>query len=161
MTKIFPAPTPLDRGVHAVGCELIHPDARLPTKTDGNIGWDFYVVEDEAFNVNSYQLRPGERKLFHTGVKMQLPAGVHMLLWDRSGLSAKSGVHRLAGVIDSSYRGEVRVCLVNLGDKTVQVRSGDRIIQGILQEEVPAMFVETDSVDETLRGDQGFGSTGA
>jgi dUTP pyrophosphatase len=152
-----------------VQVKLLHPNAKVPAKSEGNIGWDLCCVADEDFrhngdfkhtNLTCFTLYPGERHIFHTGLSMAVTPGYATLLWDRSGLSAKNGIHRLAGVIDSSYRGEWLVCLVNLGAEPVQIFEGDRIIQAIFQKEIPATMVQVEELDVTARGAGGFGSSG-
>lgn len=151
--------------------KLSHPNAKLPTKTDGNIGWDLSCVADESFTDKDFTignsiitpyflLYPGERHLFHTGLNIAIPDGYAGLLWDRSGLAAKFGVHRLAGVIDSSYRGEWLVCLVNTGNQIVKIQEGDRIAQVVIQEEVVAKMRIVGELNDTDRGSSGFGSSG-
>lgn len=129
--------------------------AVVPNKEDGNIGWDFCTNVGQEIC-----LYPGERFKFPTGIALEIPSGYAMMLWDRSGLSTKEGLHRLAGVIDSAYRGEIIVCLTNLGLEPVIVKPGQKIIQGIIQEEIPAKMIVVDNLSETKRGDKGFGSTG-
>lgn len=147
-----------------IGVIKTHKNAIVPHKNQGDIGWDIHCVADETFirenGVLLCKLRPGCRNVFHTGIHLNLPESISLILWDRSGLSAKQGVHRLAGVIDSSYRGEILVCLINLSDKTVDIKEGDKIIQGVLQQEVPAQFIVEETLQETLRNQGGFGSTG-
>ncbi len=157
-----------------VKVKLLHPKAKLPAKSEGNIGWDLCCVADEKWGPISpirngsqtsndaplFTLYPGSRHIFHTGLSIAVPPGFATLLWDRSGLSAKSGIHRLAGVIDSSYRGEWLVCLVNLGNEPVHFTEGDRIIQAIIQQEIPANMWLVEELDDTTRGNCGFGSSG-
>lgn len=154
--------------------KLLHPNAKLPAKSDGNIGWDLCCVADEKWgplspirngsptsnNTPTFTLYPGSRHIFHTGLSIAVPAGFATLLWDRSGLSAKNGIHRLAGVIDSSYRGELLVCLVNLGSESHKFHEGDRIIQAIIQQEIPATMRQVEELNDTNRGAAGFGSSG-
>jgi dUTP pyrophosphatase len=78
----------------------------------------------------------------------------------RSGLAAKHGIDVLAGVIDSDYRGEVRVILINHGDAPIHVKAGDRIAQMVIQEYARMIPVEVEELTDTARGDGGFGSTG-
>lgn len=144
----------------------LHKAAQLPTKKDGDIGWDCYVVHDDdgnwAYNGDAwvFNLQPRKGRIFKTGLQVELPHGLNLLLWDRSGLSAVKHVHRLAGVIDSTYRGEIMIALYNLSDKVVTITEGDRIAQGVLQWEVPAVMEWTEELNTTNRGGNGFGSTG-
>lgn len=147
--------TEVDKQEISVGVKKLTENAIVPHKDNGNIGWDFHTnIDSEVY------LYPGERHKFSTGIALELPAGYAMMLWDRSGLSSGEGLHRLAGVIDSIYRGEILVCLVNLGQSPVLIKPGQKIVQGIIQEEIPAKMVVVDKLSETSRGDKGFGSTG-
>ncbi len=128
-------------------------DAALPSKdnpTDAGI---------DIFTNESYTLAPGERHLFTTGIAVEFPRGHVALLWDRSGLGSK-GIHRLAGVIDSGYRGEWKVALVNLSDQPYEIKAGDKIIQCVLQRFEPVEITEVDALTETARATAGFGSSG-
>jgi dUTP pyrophosphatase len=95
-----------------------------------------------------------------TGLHVEIPAGHVGLVWPRSGLAVRHGIDTLAGVIDSDYRGEVRVVLVNHGDAEFRIEPGDRIGQLLLQKVERASFAKADSLPATFRGEGGFGSTG-
>jgi dUTP pyrophosphatase len=105
-------------------------------------------------------LAPGARAAVATGVHLQIPSGHVGLVWPRSGLALRHGIDTLAGVIDSDYRGEVRVVLVNHGPESFHIEPGDRIAQLLIQAVERAAFVRAESVDESARGQGGFGSTG-
>lgn len=129
------------------------PNAKIPAKgnpTDAGI---------DVFTNESYTLAPGEVHAFSTGIAVAIPDGYVALIWDRSGLGVK-GVHRLAGVIDSGYRGEWKIVLVNLSKEPVEVKTGDKIAQCVLQEFEQADIAEVDSLPESIRGEKGFGSSG-
>ncbi len=96
-----------------------------------------------------------------TGLRLSIPEGHAGLVWPRSGLALRHGIDTLAGVIDSDYRGEVRVVLANHGPQPFSVRPGDRIAQLLVQRVEPARFELVDRLDETERGAGGFGSTGS
>ena len=147
----------------------IHDNAVIPKKVTGNLGFDLHVVRDEKFyeysypgppNTYKYNLKPQERRLFHTGLKIELPPDKGVLLRDRSGMAAKYGIHVLAGVIDQSYLGEYLICLLNTSNDSYIITEGDRIAQGILVREYDYWFMETNTLGETFRGEAGFGSTG-
>jgi len=139
-------------------------EARLPEKNnDSDSGYDFFVLKDGGWGgPSSYTLKTGERKLFSTGIALELPDGYGMLLKDRSGLSVKEGLHVLAGVIDNGYRGEVKICLTNISNIAVRISDGQKIAQGVLHQ-VPVCEVKEikDHLSETKRGDKGFGSSGS
>lgn len=123
-----------------------------------------YAHEDDAgvdlYSTEDYLLKPGERVLVSTGVAMAIPKGHVGLIWDRSGLAAKHSMHVLAGVVDSGYRGEVKVVLINLGNGDFSVTKSMRIAQILIQPVISADIEEVDSLDETSRNQGGFGSTG-
>ena len=121
--------------------------------SDGAAGADLRARE-------SVVLAPGGRAAVATGVHVEIPAGHVGLVWPRSGLAVRHGIDTLAGVIDSDYRGEVRVVLVNHGDATFRIEPGDRIGQLLVQKVERASFSRADSLAATSRGEGGFGSTG-
>ena len=107
-------------------------------------------------------LAPGARALVPTGLRLQIPRGLEAQVRARSGLAARNGISVLnaPGTIDSDYRGEVQVILVNLGQEEFRIRSGDRIAQLVFSPVVRVRFRRDAFVDETARGIGGFGSTG-
>jgi dUTP pyrophosphatase len=106
------------------------------------------------------ELPAGGRAAVPTGLRLQIPPGHVGLVWPRSGLAVRHGIDTLAGVVDSDYRGELRVVLVNHGSEPFRIAVGDRIAQLLLQPVARARFVSADALDETGRGSDGFGSTG-
>jgi len=134
----------------------VHPDAVLPSYAHpSDAGMDVRSVEDLT-------LAPGKRALVHTGLVMLLPPLYEAQVRPRSGLALKSGVTVLntPGTIDSGYRGEVGVILINLGESDFEVRKGDKIAQLVIAPVTQPEIVETTETDETDRGAGGFGSTG-
>jgi len=132
------------------------PDVELPSYAhEGDAGLDLRSAEDVV-------LKPGERALVGTGFSMALPEGYAAFVQPRSGLAAKHGISivNTPGLIDCHYRGEVKVILVNLGEEAFRVRKGDRIAQMVVQRVETAEPVEVEELDETPRGEGGFGSTG-
>ena len=107
-------------------------------------------------------LRPGERVVVGTGVAIALPVGYAAFVHPRSGLAARLGltIVNAPGTIDAGYRGEIRVCLINLGQEDVVVRRGDRIAQLVVQRVEHARFIEVPHLPESNRGAGGYGSTG-
>jgi dUTP pyrophosphatase len=95
-----------------------------------------------------------------TGISISIPTNTYFRIAPRSGLAYKNGIDVLAGVIDSDYRGEVKVLLINLSKDVFSIARGDRIAQGILEHITIAEVVETDTLIDTDRGAGGFGSTG-
>ncbi|MGD8897261.1 MAG: dUTP diphosphatase [Acidobacteriota bacterium] len=119
----------------------------------GSAGADLRASED-------VEIPPGGRAAVPTALRLQLPPEHVGLVWPRSGLAVRHGIDTLAGVIDSDYRGEVRVVLVNHGQAVFPVAAGDRIAQLLIQRVERAAFVETAVLADTDRGGGGFGSTG-
>lgn len=107
-------------------------------------------------------LAPGERALLPTGLRMAIPLGYEVQLRPRSGLALKHGITlpNAPGTIDSDYRGPLGVILMNAGQESFTVSHGDRIAQMIVAPVLQAEFVLVETLDETVRGDGGFGSTG-
>ena len=131
----------------------IHPEAKLPVYGHpGDAGLDLFSVVDR-------ELAPGEVFAVPTGIQVAVPAGHVGLVWDMCGISLQK-VHRLAGVVDSGYRGEVQVVMINLGAAPFSVRKGMKIAQMLVQPVAAVEVVESDSLDGTSRGEGGFGSTG-
>lgn len=133
-------------------------DLPLPAyATDGSAGADLIaaVSEDKI-------LAPGERALIPTGIKIALPAGFEAQVRPRSGLALKNGITTLntPGTIDSDYRGEVGVILINLGQEPVTITRGMRIAQLILAPVTRLEWQTVEALDATTRGEGGFGSTG-
>ncbi len=100
------------------------------------------------------------RELVSTGIRLALPEGHVGLVWPRSGLAVKHGLDCGAGVIDSQYRGEVKVLLFNHSTVDHPIRKGDRIAQLLIQKVETVEFFAVDSLEDTARGEGGFGSTG-
>jgi dUTP pyrophosphatase len=130
----------------------------LPSyQTIGSAGMDIcaFLPQDEMLN-------PLERKLIPTGLFMALPIGFEAQIRPRSGLAIKQGLTCLntPGTIDSDYRGEVKVILINLSNEMQTIKNGDRIAQMIIAKYEKATWTETDILSETQRGAGGFGSTG-
>jgi dUTP pyrophosphatase len=137
--------------------KLLHELAQAPNYAhNGDAGADLVCIEEVL-------LMPGERRLVPTGVAIALPAGYVGLVHPRSGLASKHGIGivNTPGTIDSGYRGELKICLINLDPReTVSLPVGSRIAQLVIQEVTTAHFVEMQNLDDTERSDQGFGSTG-
>jgi dUTP pyrophosphatase len=137
--------------------KLLHELAQAPKYAhDGDAGADLVCIEDVI-------LAPGERMLVATGVAIALPAGYVGLVHPRSGLANKHGIGivNTPGTIDSGFRGELRICLINLDSvETVNLPAGSRIAQLVIQEVTTAKFLQVQDLDDTERSDSGFGSTG-
>jgi len=137
-----------------------NPDLPLPAyETRGAAGMDLRaaVAEDEPL-----VLRPGARAAAPTGLAFSLPEGFEGQVRPRSGLAARHGVTVLntPGTVDSDYRGEVKVILVNLDEEDFIIRRGDRVAQLVIAPVTQASWTEVETLDDTVRGEGGFGSTG-
>lgn len=145
--------------------------AILPSQnTDGDAGYDLYSTEERL-------LLPFERYLFRTNIALAIPYGYYGQILDRSGNAFKKGLHVLAGVIDSTYRGDIGVLLINLNHdvfeeensqgyfelfkgRPVEIKKGDKIAQIVFKRYFKVGFKEVKDLDETTRGEKGFGSSG-
>ena len=126
-------------------------------ETAGSAGADIRACLKEPIT-----LRPGERRLIPTGMYVELPEGVEAQIRARSGLSIRHGITMINGVgtVDSDYRGEWNVPMVNLGQEPYTINDGDRIAQAVFSRYEKADFILVDEVNDTSRGGGGFGSTG-
>jgi len=140
-----------------VGLHRLDPDLPVPVYAhDDDAGADLHARIEVT-------LAPGERTLVPTGVAIALPAGYAAFTHPRSGLAARHGISivNAPGTIDTGYRGEIMVNLVNLDPREpFTVRRGDRIAQLVVQEVAHAMFVESNSLPDSARGDTGHGASG-
>ena len=133
-------------------------DNELPKyETLGSAGMDL-----KAFLKEPMTLKPFERNLVPTGLFIELPMGFEAQIRPRSGMSIKHGITLVncVGTIDSDYRGEIKIAVINLSSEEYTINSGDRIAQMVIASYVQASFDLATSLEETDRGDGGFGSTG-
>ena len=139
--------------------KVLDPRAKAPAyATPGAAAADLCAVLDAPLT-----LEPGQRTMIPTGLAIELPdAGCVALLYARSGLAIKHGLTlpNCVGVIDSDYRGEIRVGLINLGSEPYTIAPGERVAQLCIAPVWQAAFVQTDALNDTARGAGGFGSTG-
>lgn len=146
-------------GSEIVDVALLRLDAGVPAPQyarDGDAGADLATTEN-------VEIAPGERVLVGTGVALALPAGWVGLVHPRSGLAARHGltIVNAPGTVDSGYRGEIKVCLLNTDPRhTIALRRGDLIAQLVVQRVAQARFVEVQRLPSSERGDAGHGSTG-
>jgi len=142
-------PVPVKRLAHFEGLEL------PAYATDGAAGMDVLAAEDVA-------LEPGQRHAVATGLAVAIPHGFEIQVRPRSGLALKHGISvaNTPGTIDSDYRGELKVILINHGADAFAIQRGDRIAQLVLAPVTRASWLPVEELDETQRGEGGFGSTG-
>lgn len=138
----------------SIKVKKLHEQAHLPLRGSAHaIGADLRCVE-------AFSLKPLERKLVPTGLAVEIPVGFYGRVAPRSGLAVKQGIDTLAGVIDSDYRGEVRVLLINFNDEAVNFEAGERIAQLIIEKAEALDYEWAEDLTDTSRGAGGFGSTG-
>ena len=134
--------------------QLLMPEAKVPTRgTPGAAGLDLYAAEDAI-------LYPGFDQMIETGIAVELGEDEVGMIWPRSGLASKYAIDVLGGVVDNDYRSGIAVILMNHSERTLRVKTGDRIAQLVVQK---CSFDEPQIVDDlskTERGIKGFGSTG-
>ena len=136
----------------------VSPTAKIPTYgSQGAAGADLYVDSQEAISIGI-----GETAVVHTGVAVAIPKGYVGLIFARSGLATKRGLApaNKVGVIDSDYRGELLVSLYNQSGKVQRLEPQERVAQLVIVPFLPVEYEEAETLDETERGDGGFGSTG-
>jgi len=132
----------------------LHPEAILPKYLrPGDAAMDLYSSEEKI-------IQPHQRELIPTGIAMAIPKEHVGLIWDRSGMAANHGIKSMGGVIDCNYRGEIKVILHNLTNQPFMVEKGMRIAQMLIQEVKQKEILEVDELDDTVRGEKAFGSTG-
>jgi len=140
-----------------VGIKKITADAKIPEyKHKNDAGMDVCNCGDDI------SLKPGERALVPTGIKIAVPPGYEMQVRPRSGMAINKGITVLntPGTIDSQYRGEVKVIVFNAGNEAVVLKKHERIAQIVLNKFEEIEWEETEELDSTERGEGGFGSTG-
>lgn len=138
--------------------KTVKPGAKAPSyATPGSAGLDLSAcIEHDIY------LQPGVRFTCPTGVAIELPEGFEAQIRPRSGLASKHGITVLnsPGTIDSDYRGEIKVILINLGDQAHKISNGDRVAQMVISPIINVSLDDESALSQTERGDQGFGSTG-
>jgi len=134
--------------------KLLCENAKPPrTPKNGDAGHDLFACEGAM-------IPAFDRAVVNTGIALEIPSGMVGLIWPRSGYANDFGLDVLAGVIDESYRGEIKVILFNSGDQDVYLESGSKIAQILFQDYFTYEFEVVESLEDTDRGQDGFGSTG-
>lgn len=138
-----------------VNVKILEKEGRPPARSNpSDAGADIFSSE-------SLMIHPGERATVSTGIALEIPEGFYGRVAPRSGLAAKHGIDVLAGVVDSSYRGEIKVVLINTDrHNTFHVEKGDRIAQLIVESHFNFPFSEVADLSDSSRGQFGFGSSG-
>ena len=135
-----------------ISVKLLRPAAKLPTRSYHSAGYDLYACEE-------IDCKPGQVTMVPIGIATSFPAGHAALVWDRSGMG-KKGLTVFGGVIDEDYRGEWFVMLYNSTNETYTVNWKDRVAQFVLQEVKQVPIEEVKELTDTMRGENGFSSTG-
>ena len=144
--------------MHEILIKKLHSDVNIPKyETEGSSGLDL-----EAYIEKDLRLLSGERKLVPTGISVAMPDNFEIQIRPRSGLAYKNGISvvNTPGTIDSDYRGEIKVLLINLGTEAVSIKKFQRIAQMVICPIIKANLKEVKELPETIRGAGGFGSTG-
>lgn len=137
-----------------INIKKINSEAKIPEYAhEGDAGMDLFSCEDCI-------IKAKERRVVKLGISTSFSRGYVALIWDRSGNAAKKGIKTMAGVIDSSYRGEWMVVLLNTSEEDFEIKKGDKIAQALIQPIVSPQIFEVKDLDDTERGEGGFGSTG-
>ena len=134
----------------------LNEEAKIPKYARfGDAGFDLCSVEDVV-------IEPGEYKLVSTGLAFEIPIGFEMQIRPRSGLAGKHGISivNAPGTVDSGYRGDVGIIIINHGKQPFEIKKNDRIAQGVITEFECVQFKEVDALSESERGEGGFGHTG-
>jgi dUTP pyrophosphatase len=139
-----------------VKVKRLHPEAALPAYAHvGRLG----DLAADLRSIESIKIEPGQVYAIRTGLAIELPQNYGAVIEDRSGLSLK-GLTTLAGVVDSGYRGEIKVVLANVGTETISIRNGERIAQFRIVRRIEAAFEEVERLSDSERNTKGFGSSG-
>lgn len=140
----------------AIKIKILQLDKNVPLPQyakAGDAGLDLYSAEDIA-------LKPGERYGVRTGIKIEIPSDHVALIWDKSGVALNTGIKTMGGVVDSGYRGEVKVIMVNLSDKDFTIKKNSKIAQMLIKKFERAEIELVDQLSDSERGEGAFGSTG-
>ncbi len=137
-----------------VKIKRLNPKVKLPVYAHpGDVGLDLYSLEN-------YALKPGERKIFQLGFALEFESGYAGIVKDKGSLPKEGGIHTMAGVYDAGFRGEYNVNLINLGEKTYEIKKGQKIAQLIIFPVAIAELTESTELSTSSRGTGQFGSTG-
>jgi dUTP pyrophosphatase len=132
----------------------VNPEAKLPEYAhEGDAGMDLFALENVT-------VLPGKIARVRSGVAMEIPEGYVGLCWDKSGLSMNNGIKVLAGVIDSSFRGELVMGVINLNDEPYTFEKGHKVMQMLVQKVESLEIIEVEDLKDSARGEKGFGSSG-
>jgi len=146
----------MDEEKTIIKIKKMHEKAVIPHyEHEGDAGLDLYSCEDMI-------LYPGDRKLVPTGLQVEIPKGYEMQIRPKSGLALKKGITipNTPGTVDSGYRGEVGVILLNTSGEIFEIKAGEKIAQAVIAKVEQAMIEEASELSDTSRGGGGFGSTG-
>lgn len=153
ITKITVGDIHLGDPRERIGVKLLHPDAKVPQmQREGDAAFDIYAVEDVTIPLKSYNH-------VSCGIALEIPTGYKVMINGRSGLASK-GIQCHVGTIDENYKGNIGTILYNWNDSPYQIKKGDRVGQISLQKVIPTVYQEVQELSSSVRGAQGFGSSG-
>lgn len=138
-----------------INIKLLNENSKIPSKLSSeDAGYDLYCCEDST-------IKPMERKLIKTGIAISIPSGFYGHISDRSGMAYKKGAHCLGKIIDSSYRGEIGIIILNTDMyDPIKIQKGDRVAQIIFKKYENVEFIVEKNLDTTERNENGYGSSG-
>lgn len=140
--------------VQNIKAKKFYPSAIIPTYSrEGDAGLDLHAAKETIILAN-------QRVNIGTGIGLEIPANHVGLIWDRSGLAVHKGLHVIAGVVDSNYRGEICVTLFNSSSEKYRVEADERIGQLLIQSVAQVRLKEVNNLSDSVRGKKGFGSSG-
>lgn len=130
------------------------PGAKAPNYAyKGDAGLDLFSNENIV-------IEPMHRAAIKTGIYLEIPEGYVGVIWSKSGLSLRQGLNMIAGIIDSNYRGEIKLAMVNLSSKLIRIEKGDKLAQMLIQRFEEVKLKEMETLSPSVRGEKGFGSSG-
>ena len=132
----------------------IDPGAKLPQRAH------LHDAGIDIFSLERMIVSPGKRVAIRTGISIEIPEGYAGLVWDKRGIAIKEGLTTIGGVIDSTYRGELLIGIVNIGTTEYVFEKGHKVAQLLIQKIELVDIIEAESLSDTARGESGFGSTG-
>lgn len=137
-----------------INIKLLNEKSKIPSKNNGDAGYDLYASEDAI-------IKPMERRLVKTGISLEMPDGYYGHISDRSGMAYKKGAHCLGKIVDSTYRGDIGIIILNTDMyEQIKISAGDRVAQIIFKKYEEVEFIESEELNQTERANGGYGSSG-
>lgn len=137
-----------------INIKLLNEKSKIPTKNPGDAGYDLYASEDAI-------IKPMERRLIKTGISLEIPSGYYGHISDRSGMAYKKGAHCLGKIVDSTYRGDIGIIILNTDMyEQIKISAGDRVAQMVFKKYEEVEFHESKELNDSDRASGGYGSSG-